>query len=217
MNLDYIIEMCFTVANYTIYTIIVLSIIGVCGQHINHFQNIDKILNNTKDGELIIEIYKNELETKMKIINETMSQILSNTKVDKDPNIFFNVIVEFTDDLRYYLNKFLDDSDIFDLIMNFIYNWNDLLFLSQLSIEELNALSSLTSAIVILMCTLNIISVLFPNFLIKFIQLENKFTKLMDIIKLRRNLNLFYLIIFFLIIISLTLGLIFINLLILIY
>jgi hypothetical protein len=188
MNLDYIIEMCFTVANYTLHTVIVLSIIGICAQHINHFQNIDKILINTKLGELQIEFGKNELEKIMKFMDE-------------------------------YKNKYLDDSDIFDLILNFIYNynWNDLLFLSQLSLEQLNALSSLTSAIVILLCTLNIISVLFPNFLIKIIQLDNKFTKLMDIIKLRSNLNLFYLIIFFLLIISLTLGLIFINLLILIY
>ena len=33
---------------------------------------------------------------------------------------------------------------IFDLIMNFIYNWKDILYLSQLSIEQLSALTNLT-------------------------------------------------------------------------
>jgi len=189
MNLDYIIEMCLTIVNYTLHTVIVLSIIGICGQHINHFQNIDKILNNTKDGELINEFFKIELEKNIKIIDEIKSKLFSNTKVDleklqselgnaneninsqlekintdKDPNNLFNVIDEFTYDLRNFLEKFLDDSDIFDLIMNFIYNWNDMLFLSQLSLDQLNALNSLTSGIVILICILNIISVLFPNF-----------------------------------------------------
>ena len=128
----------------------------------------------------------------------------------------FNVIDDFTNDLKYYLNKFLEDTNIFDLIMNFIYNWKDILYLSQLSIEQLSALTNLTSAIVILICIFNIISVLFPNSLVTIFHIENKFQKLRYIFKLRK-FNRFYLIFCILMIISLTLGLIYINILILIY
>src|SRR6266576_2025303 len=92
--------------------------------------------------------------------------------------------------------------------MNFIYNWKDMLYLSQLSIVQLNALTSLTSAIVILTCTLNIISILFPNYIVTIFHLKNKIQKLMDIIKLRRNINHFYLIFLILMIIFMTLVLI---------
>src|SRR6266550_2920309 len=110
----------------------------------NYISLINLNLNYTKDEESRVEFYKTE----------------------KDPNNFFNVIDEYTIDLKDFLNKFLDDSNIFDLIMNFIYNWKDMLYLSQLSIVQLNALTSLTSAIVILTCTLNIISILFPNYIV---------------------------------------------------
>jgi len=122
-----------------------------------------------------------------------------------------------TNDLKDYFNKFLDDSNIFDFIINFIYNWNDLLSLSQLSIEQLSALTNLTIAIVILICIFNIISVLFPNYLVTMFQLENKLQKLRYIFKLRRKFNRIYLIFCILMIISLTLVLIYINILILFY
>jgi hypothetical protein len=122
-----------------------------------------------------------------------------------------------TNDLKDYFNKFLDDSNIFDFIINFIYNWNDLLSLSQLSIEQLSALTNLTTAIVILICIFNIISVLFPNYLVTMFQLENKLQKLRYIFKLRRKFNRIYLIFCILMIISLTLVLIYINILILFY
>jgi len=105
-----------------------------------------------------------KLQSELGNANENINSQLEKINTDKDPNNLFNVIDEFTYDLRNFLEKFLDDSDIFDLIMNFIYNWNDMLFLSQLSLDQLNALNSLTSGIVILICILNIISVLFPNF-----------------------------------------------------
>ena len=127
----------------------------------------------------------------------------------------FSVIDDFTNDLKDYLNQFLEDSNIFDLIINFIYNWNDILYLSHLSIEQLSALTNLTSAIVILICTLNILSVLFPNYLVKIFHLENKFKKLRYI--LIRKFNRFFLIFCLLMILSLTLGLIYINVLILFY
>jgi len=195
MNLEEILELCLTNMNDIINIVIVLNVICILGEQIYNINNMDKNLNNTKDEESRVEFYKTE----------------------KDPNNFFNVIDEYTIDLKDFLNKFLDDSNIFDLIMNFIYNWKDMLYLSQLSIVQLNALTSLTSAIVILTCTLNIISILFPNYIVTIFQLKNKIQKLMDIIKLRRNINHFYLIFLILMIIFMTLGLIFTNLLLLLF
>ncbi len=195
MNLEEILELCLTNMNDIINIVIVLNVICILGEQIYNINNMDKNLNNTKDEESRVEFYKTE----------------------KDPNNFFNVIDEYTIDLKDFLNKFLDDSNIFDLIMNFIYNWKDMLYLSQLSIVQLNALTSLTSAIVILTCTLNIISILFPNYIVTIFHLKNKIQKLMDIIKLRRNINHFYLIFLILMIIFMTLGLIFTNLLLLLF
>lgn len=244
MDLEIIIKICSIIMNHFGKTVITLNIIGLLEQYIKHFKIIDRFWNNTKEEESRVECSNNEIENLIKNLVENQGKSSSNTKVDsdnlqsgsgatnhlenfnfqlekfnteKEHNNIFSVIDELTNDLKDYFNKFLDDSNIFDFIINFIYNWNDLLSLSQLSIEQLSALTNLTTAIVILICIFNIISVLFPNYLVTMFQLENKLQKLRYIFKLRRKFNRIYLIFCILMIISLTLVLIYINILILFY
>jgi len=246
MDLEILIKIYSFIIDHYGKTVITLNIIGLLGQYISHFKIINRFWNNTKEEESKVEFSNNDIENLTKNLDENKCKSSINTKVEsknnsgstsetpncpeseniksqidnintnKEHNNLFNVIDDFTNDLKYYLNKFLEDTNIFDLIMNFIYNWKDILYLSQLSIEQLSALTNLTSAIVILICIFNIISVLFPNSLVTFFHIENKFQKLRYIFKLRK-FNRFYLIFCILMIISLTLGLIYINILILIY
>lgn len=83
--------------------------------------------------------------------------------------------------------------------------------LSNLSTEQLGALSHLLAAIFILFCVFSIIIVIYGEFLLNYFKLEEKYPKLGRIIKLRRIFQQYYLFINFIFIIITLLAIIFIN------
>jgi hypothetical protein len=111
-------------------------------------------------------------------------------------------------------NKFLGENiNLFEIWKNFINNWS--VFISNLTFEQLIAVTHLTSSICILFNILTILSILFGDKLINYFKLEERFPKLSFIFKLRRKFNNFSLTLSFIMIISILLALIYVNILIL--
>jgi hypothetical protein len=215
MDIEIIIKICLFIVNNFENIGIIMNVFIILGLYKSHIDSTLSKFNqkgyNNKEEESKVDLDKTETDNQ----KENLNSQLENFNTEKEHNNLFNVIDELTTDFKDYLNKFLEDSNIFEFLMNFMNNIIDLY--SQLSIEQLNALNSLNSSIVILICTLNIISVLFPNYFLNFLKLENKFQKLTDIFKFRNDFNRISLIFYLLIIVFMTLGLIYINILILYY
>jgi hypothetical protein len=83
--------------------------------------------------------------------------------------------------------------------------------LAQLSLEQTICLGNLVSSIFILLCVLNILSVMYSNFLLNYFNLEVKYPKLGRLLKVRDTFRRYYLILNFSIIILTLLALIYLN------
>jgi hypothetical protein len=83
--------------------------------------------------------------------------------------------------------------------------------LAQLSLEQTICLGNLVSSIFIFLCVLNILSVMYSNFLLNYFNLEVKYPKLGRLLKVRDTFRRYYLILNFSIIILTLLTLIYLN------
>jgi hypothetical protein len=106
-------------------------------------------------------------------------------------------------------NNFLPSNNFFDSISNFFTNWNNML--SNLSILELSSLVHLLGAITILLFVINVMTIVYADYLIVRFKLEDKYPKLAKYIKIRRLFQQFYLAIDFCIIITVLLSVIYVN------
>ena len=96
-----------------------------------------------------------------------------------------------------------------DSISSFLENLK--IFISDLSFEELWAVAHICSSIFIFLLLFNIISIIYSDFLLNYLKIEEKFPKLGKIIKYRRIYQQYYLIINILFIIITLMATIFIN------
>ena len=80
-------------------------------------------------------------------------------------------------------------------IMQLYTNWN--LFLKTLTLEELGALAHFLSSLFVLLCLINIISVIYGDFMIRYLKLETRIPKIAKIIQLRRQFQLYYMLLYF--------------------
>jgi hypothetical protein len=198
---------------------------------------LEKQVHDLKIDELKNEIIKNKIEYFRTSLEEVENKIVkeletvnkldlqSNTEKDLLNSHLNNINTEnenmqqmISDILTYFNdndNKFLGDNiNLLDFFKNFINNWSN--FITNLSFEQLIAITHLTSSICILFNILTIISILFGDKLIIYFKLEERFPKLSFIFKLRSKFNNFSLTLSFIMIISILLGLIYANILILI-
>ncbi|SRR5882762_2028791 len=154
-----------------------------------------------------LEICNNKISNEVEQINkleannkELLEPHLKNINKEGDNiNSTINEIIEIFNDLS---NKFFGDSNLIEKFKLFINKWND--FISSLNLEQVGLVAHITTSIFIIVCLLNILSVLMSDFLIKYFELEKKFPKLSIFLQLRRKFQTFYLILnFFLIFITL--------------
>lgn len=111
-------------------------------------------------------------------------------------------------------NKFIGNGNLFPDIDLLIDKWNNLI--SNLSIEQLGAFAHLLSALTIFFCLSIIISIVYSDFLLKYLKIEEKYPKLTRILKIRKMFQHYYLLLNFIFIISILLGIVIVNLKILI-
>jgi hypothetical protein len=83
--------------------------------------------------------------------------------------------------------------------------------LSTLSGTELGALTYLFSSVLILLCLFTIIGIVYSDFLLSYLKLEERYPRLGRYIKLRKVFQHYHLIINFLIIIITLLAIIYLN------
>jgi hypothetical protein len=109
--------------------------------------------------------------------------------------------------------KLIGSDDIFTIINNFYTNWNE--FLSKLSTEQLGAVAHASSALFILICLFNIMSIVYANFLLDKLNIEEKYPRIGKIIRVRSKFVHFNLFINFSLIIFTLLGILYVNYLVL--
>lgn len=98
--------------------------------------------------------------------------------------------------------------------LNFIKDYIDNLyvFFGQMSGEQIAAVSHFLSALVMLFCLMSVMAVVYGDYLINYLKLEEKYPRLARFIQIRRKFQHFYLFIDFSLLIVLLLGQMYINL-----
>jgi hypothetical protein len=199
-------------------------------------ESLEKQINDIKIDELKNELTKTKVEyfrtslddshsklikevetiKQLEVNNNEQKEVLKshienfNQETDNMHNLISDIIKFFNDNS----NKFIGDkTNIIEFFSNYIKNWNNLL--SSLNFDQLVAIAHITSSICILINIFAIISILFGDKLIIYFKIEERFPKLTFILKLRQKVNKYSLILSFFIIISILLGLIYANILIL--
>ena len=155
-----------------------------------------------------IELIKNLKEDKQNSLDleqlNSQSEVI-NKEVENFSNILNNIINEIS---KNNSNNFIRENFI-ALIKDFITNWNNML--TQLTLEQTICLGNLVSSVFILLCILNILYIMYSNFLLDYFNLETKFPKLSRLFKIRVHFRRYYLILNFLIIIITLSVLIYLN------
>lgn len=100
-------------------------------------------------------------------------------------NEFSKVNDSIHNDLKKALEIISDDKKkLLDNLHELIDNYKN--FLSNLNVDQLCQLLTITSSSLILICLLNIIIIYFSNYIIDYLNLEIKFTKLAKFLKIRK-------------------------------
>nr|YP_010192439.1 hypothetical protein LK379_mgp13 [Amanita sinensis]QZN08176.1 hypothetical protein [Amanita sinensis] len=157
-------------------------------------------LNSNREIELLKSIDTKSTDFQNKIEYHTNNFIKEN---ESTQNLIDEFLTLFIDKDKFIGNGFPDINILFD-------KWNNIL--SNLTIEQLGAVSHIFSALTILLCLFTIISIVYSKFLINSFKLEEKYPKLSRILKIRKMFQHYYLILNFIFIISILLGIIIVNL-----
>lgn len=170
---------------------------------------VESKLNSNKET---LNKIKESLELNNKLLNNTNSQneieeIVKNTSERLSES---NKIIEsILDTFSKKSNNFFGSDDILTIINNFYTNWNE--FLSKLSLEQLGAVAHASSALFILFCLFNIMSIVYANFLLDKLKIEEKFPRIGKILRVRSKFVHFNLFINFSLIIFTLLGILYVN------
>lgn len=177
----------------------------------------NELINQNR--EYLIDLQNKFLEFQKKL-DGYMSKVEKHESVDtnelvSETNAYINNVNEYNSiyekalDLinqnKPFGNKFING----DSISSFLENLK--IFISDLSFEELWAVAHICSSIFIFLLLFNIISIIYSDFLLNYLKIEEKFPKLGKIIKYRRIYQQYYLIINILFIIITLMATIFIN------
>lgn len=155
-----------------------------------------------------IELIKrlNEDQQKSSGLEQISSQSEAVTnEVRSLSNILNNILSEIH---KKNSDSFIGENFL-NFIKDFITNWNNML--TQLSLEQTICLGNLISSVFILFCVLNIISVMYSEFLLDYFKLETKYPNLGQLLRIRVQFRRYYLILNFTIIILTLLALIYLN------
>ena len=169
-------------------------------------------LNNDLNLQLQNLIY--EKERLFKAVNSDFNSDTSPTDIKFHAEQSLNHL----DKTSETVNKIVDtiknnkgSNNFTDLFVDIFKNWSD--FLKSLTFEQLNALSHILAALLVLLCLIDIILVIYNDFLITFFKLEERFPKLARFIQLRRKYQRFHMFVSFIICFITLFGIIYLDLL----
>lgn len=155
----------------------------------NELSKLDKLDNLDPNNALLTDM-QNKLE---KIVNDSVE---NQETVNKMIEIYLN-----------NKNKFWEDG--IATIKELYEEWN--LMLNTLTYEQLGALAHIMSATFILLCLITIMGIVYSDFLLVYLKIEEKFPRIGKIIKLRRKFQQFYLFINFMLILLILFAVIFVD------
>ena len=116
---------------------------------------------------------------------EKMSEAVNKTELDESAKSNLN-------SLKQNLENILDGIDKSGVSLPF--EWNDLSnYLNNLSLLDESAILHILLFLILLLTALNILAIMFGNDIIKYLNLENKYPSLSNILKLRNKLQRYYL------------------------
>lgn len=100
--------------------------------------------------------------------------------------------------------------DIGKSFMEYMNSWNN--FLSSLDVYQLGIVTHILCVIFILFCLSNIIIIIYSDFLITYLKIEDKFPKIGGFIRLRKKFQQYYLFLNFMLILFTLFGVLFVDL-----
>ena len=135
-------------------------------------------------------------------LNNRTSELLdrldnpSETSLDKGQENTLDNIDKIQDDNSIdQINNFMSNFPSLSDLGKLLENWNS--FLNTLTLQELGAVAHFISSLFVLICLINIIMVIYGDFMIRLLKLETRFPKIAKIIQLRRQFQLYYMLIYF--------------------
>lgn len=148
--------------------------------------------------------------------SKSISELLKNHHINELENSFgkaennleniFSILNKHNNE---YINKFIGNNSLFDTFNLFLDNWKD--FISNFTTQELGNLGHLLASIIILILLFNIIIIVYSDFLLKYLNWEEKYPKLGVFLKMRRKFQKYTLFVNFIFIIYLLLLIIYVN------
>jgi len=171
------------------------------------------------------EVYKADLTNQIENVNKEINKIetlIKDSSGDVPPEIEYHVnnLIKESKDLGEISTNlvdiftgrkpgFLSDGPWLNLFKDYIDNLY--VFFGQLSGEQIAAVSHFLSALVMLFCLMSVMAVVYGDFLLNYLKLEDKYPWLARFIQIRRKFVHFYLFIDFSLLIVLLLGQMYIN------
>lgn len=179
-------------------------------------QSLGNVLKEQYNGLQSIKDKLNDLLSKNPATPFEEETLASDTKYH-----WLSEYVKKTEDVNNTAQKILDKLGKNDDKDNFINNlpdinqiiesWNH--FLQSLTFEQLGALAHFLSSLVVFICLLNLLSVIYGEYIIRILKLESRFIWLAKIIQLRRKFQLYYMLVFFTVCFINLIGIMYIDIL----
>ena len=164
---------------------------------------------------------------KINVLKKKMEDIASSSTEGNDENtkIQSDLINDITTELDKATNhlsdaisilkkKYWEPSDVdnfFDFVRGLYESWN--VILSQLTQFQIGALAHLLSSILILMCLSSVIAIIYSEYLLTYLKIEEKYPRIGRFIRIRRKFQQYYLFLNLTLIIITLLALIYANIL----
>ncbi len=151
--------------------------------------HIDSIVNNRSTLQLLSNRLKNEniSQEERDFIEKTLDSL--NTNQAESVEQVKGVLEELRDIFSGPSNNFFNPFDSFHESIEVFKN-----FLSTLQIEQIISVAHLCAILFLFSCLFSIVSVIFGDFLIKHLKLEDKYPKVAIYIQIRRKFQRYYLI-----------------------
>nr|WVH38139.1 hypothetical protein [Poriella subacida] len=166
---------------------------------------LDENIRNINELKLKLANYRFMFDNKTPVNEDELIGTVNNIadKIESSNSITAKAIELWNKSVNG--NNLLSGDDINNLLENFK------VIFSQLNFEQLWAISHIFSSVFILLCLISIISVIYSDYFLNYLKIEDKYPRLGRIIKLRKMYQQYYLILNLLFIIITLMATIFIN------
>jgi anion-transporting ArsA/GET3 family ATPase len=155
----------------------------------NNFKNkIDNAVNTAnKIQEINTQIMKNDSNISGDLKTQSYQDINNNLDLTKNG---LEEGKKILDEIINIFSNIKGSGSSSNYIFNIINQYND--FLNTLTVVQKGALGHLLAAIFILLCFTSIITIFYGDILIKYFEIEKRFTKIARFIEIRRKFQQYY-------------------------